>query len=219
MFKTISRHELAIQQLQTSEQFTNGWVPDLHAWTYASATTMTTPGDVTAQYPVGTKIQLTQTTAKYFYAVSASYSAPNTTLTLTGGSDYSLANAAISAVQWSVATSPQGFPQWFNWTPTWTGLTVTGAPSYGGRFAINGRTVTIWVLMNPNGGTYASTSGTTYINNAPITIANVGTGVIAAVAQPSAIGSGVVAMQTNQIYTPTFAANSNWLEMICHCDI
>jgi len=94
-----------------------GWIADTAAWTYASATTLTITGDVTARFPVGTKIKLTQTTVKYFYVVSATYSAPNTTITLTGGSDYSLANAAITIPYYSYQATPQGFPDLFNWTP------------------------------------------------------------------------------------------------------
>jgi hypothetical protein len=40
----------------------------------------------------GDKIKLTQTTVKYFYIVGVA----NTLLTVTGGSDYTVANAAIT---------------------------------------------------------------------------------------------------------------------------
>ena len=115
-----------------------GWIADTAAWTYASATTLTITGDVTARFPVGTKVKLTQTTVKYFYVVSATYSAPNTTITLTGGSDYSLANAAITSPYYSYSSTPQGFPQAFNYAVTWANITV-GAGTSSGKFIIIGR--------------------------------------------------------------------------------
>lgn len=116
-----------------------GWQKDIDSWTYASSTTLTIVGDVTTRFPVGTKINLTQTTVKYFYVVSATYGAPNTTLTLTGGSDYTLANAAITLPYYSYQATPQGFPQWFAYAPS---LTVGNADLSGydsARFTLNGR--------------------------------------------------------------------------------
>src|SRR3990167_2428347 len=43
----------------------DGWIADGATWTYVSATTFTVSGDVTAQFRKGTKLKLTQTTAKY----------------------------------------------------------------------------------------------------------------------------------------------------------
>src|SRR5574337_227963 len=86
-----------------------GWWSAAQTWTYASATTFTVSGDVTAKYTIGTKLRLKQGGAyKYFYVIGATYSAPNTTVTVTGGSDYSLANAAITDGYLSYAETPQG---------------------------------------------------------------------------------------------------------------
>ena len=104
-----------------------GWNLANETWTYASATTFTVPTDLTAKYQKGTKIKLTQTTAKYFYVVASAYGDPNTTVTVTGGTDYSLADAAIASPFFSYAENPQGFPGKFTYTPTWTG----GSPSIG----------------------------------------------------------------------------------------
>lgn len=93
----------------------SGWVEADETWTYASADdptyTFTVAADVTGKYSVGMKIKLTQTTVKYFIitAVSA-YSGGNTTITVYGGTDYDLADAAISANYYSCMKSPQGFP-------------------------------------------------------------------------------------------------------------
>src|SRR3990167_2625872 len=137
-------------------------------WTYASATTFTVPGDQTAKYHKGTKIKLTQTTAKYFYVIASSYGAPNTTVTVTGGSDYSLANAAITLPFFSYAESPQGFPQWFNYVPTQDGY--SGDPTGGiYRFRIAGRTVFVFI-REPNPGTSDATNLT---HTLPVTAATI----------------------------------------------
>jgi hypothetical protein len=95
----------------------NGWVTSGLTMTYASADsptfTATVPGDVTGVLSAGMKIKLTQTTVKYFIITAApSYSSGSglTTLTFYGGTDYTLVNAAISNVYYSVMKAPHGFP-------------------------------------------------------------------------------------------------------------
>ena len=129
----------------------DGWITATDTWTYASATTFTISGvDRTAQFPVGTKLKLTQTTAKYFYVVSSSFST-NTTVTVTGGSDYSLANAAITSPLYSYMNTPQGFPGVFNYTPTWTNLTVSSSTVVA-AFSMLGRIVHFRVRVTLAGG-------------------------------------------------------------------
>jgi len=78
--------------------------------TYSSADSptfvATTSLDLTGIIPVGARIKLTQTTAKYFIVTAIDA----TTITLYGGTDYTLANAAISSPQYSTAKAPIGFP-------------------------------------------------------------------------------------------------------------
>jgi hypothetical protein len=125
----------------------NGWTPANQTWTYASATTITVPSGAASIYQVGDKIMLTQTTVKYFYIVAVA----DTLLTVTGGTDYTLANAAITANYYSHASSPVGFPTWFNYTPTltWTAGTAPTNPTGNiNQFCINGRTVTINIMQS-----------------------------------------------------------------------
>jgi hypothetical protein len=101
--------------LETLDRYnTVGWVPISDTWTYASADsptfTFTITGDKTYYFRAGARIKLTQTTVKYFIVTAASYSAPDTTVTVYGGTDYTLANAAISETYYSVAKAPKGFP-------------------------------------------------------------------------------------------------------------
>ncbi|HLE35652.1 MAG TPA: carbohydrate binding domain-containing protein, partial [Candidatus Acidoferrales bacterium] len=145
-----------------------GWFAPNETWTYASATTFTVPGDQTVKYHKGTKIKLTQTTEKYFYVIGSSYGAPNTTVTVTGGSDYSLANAAITLPFFSYAETPQGFPGWFNWTPTPSGYSVTNAVY---RFFLQGRKCTVMVRE----ATVGNSTNTVHTLTAPVpavTLAN-----------------------------------------------
>ena len=118
----------------------DGWVPDGGTWTYASASTFTVPTNLTARFGKGTELRLVQTSAKYFYVTSSSYGAPNTTVTVTGGTDFTLANAAITAPFYSYAECPQGFPDWFNYISTPVGY-ETSPTNVSHRFCIKGTTV------------------------------------------------------------------------------
>jgi hypothetical protein len=118
---------------------TDGWtLDDAATWTYVSATTFTVPGDYTTKFSKGTRIKLTQTTVKYFVVTASSFGSGVTTVTITGGTDYTLANAAISANYYSYAANPQGYPDWFNYTPTYVGFSAD-PPSSSARFSVVGR--------------------------------------------------------------------------------
>lgn len=93
---------------------------------YVSASSIKFTGvDVTARYIAGTKLRFKQGGAyKYFYVLTSSYAASDTTITVTGGSDYSVANAAITDFYYSYAATPQGHPIWFNWVTTASGFTA-----------------------------------------------------------------------------------------------
>lgn len=146
----------------------DGWLPAGETWTYASATTFTISGDVTTKYNVGDKIKLTNSSLKYFYVLSASYGAPNTTVTVFGGSDYSLANAAITSPYYSKFSSPNGFPSGFAYEPAsitgWSSTTI----SYH-RLTIEGRTAIVRFIV---GGT---SNATTVSWTMPVTSANLST--------------------------------------------
>lgn len=104
----------------------DGWTGAGETWTYASATTITVPSDATGKYAVGDKIKIYQNSGvKYFYVTGVT----STVLTINGGSDYTLTNTAILNPCYSKMPTPQGFPGFFNFTPTW-GTTGT-APALG----------------------------------------------------------------------------------------
>lgn len=143
--------EALLSYFNSFYQNVDGWIPSSIPWSYASSTTFTISGDVRNLFPKGTKIKLTQTTTKYFYVIDATYASPNTTVTITGGNDYSLANASISDRYYSYAASPRGFPGYFNYTPTWTSTgtqPTLGNGTLNGRFWIQGSEVKFWFELN-----------------------------------------------------------------------
>lgn len=94
----------------------DGWISGSGTWSYSSADSPTfvisINADVTALIGVGDRIKLTQTTAKYFIVTAVgAWSGSATLVTVYGGTDYTLANAAISSPYYSHAKIPFGFPQ------------------------------------------------------------------------------------------------------------
>lgn len=84
----------------------SGWQPVGDTWTYASSTTFTISGDVTDYYCVGMFVKWTQSaTVKYGIITNATYSDPNTTITIEGDA---VANETISGNYVSRAFAPQG---------------------------------------------------------------------------------------------------------------
>jgi len=158
--------ELAINRANTSYKAraagSDGWINDSNeTWTYVSGSGGGTASfkisgvDVTAKYPVGTRIKLTQTTVKYFVVTAVAFST-DTTVTITAGSDYTLANAAISANYHSFAASPAGYPGWFNFAPSLAGWSSTSGVT--ARFSVTGRVCI--VCLNMSAGTSNATTAT-----------------------------------------------------------
>jgi hypothetical protein len=89
-----------------------GWIyDDMYTWTYASSTSFTVAGvDVTAQFPVGTRIALYQSGSIKYFTVIASVFSTNTTITLDGGATYTLANVPIDRPAYSYYPRPSGYP-------------------------------------------------------------------------------------------------------------
>lgn len=104
----------------------DGWVDANETWTYASGATtnvgtFTIAGvDLTTKYQAGDRVKFTQTTVKYGIITKVAFST-DTTVTIYMGTDYTIANAAISANYYSKMKGPQGFPlDPAKWTVTTT---------------------------------------------------------------------------------------------------
>ena len=132
-----------INQFATGmDNLETGWTTGVGTWTYASATSITIPSGGASLYAVGDRIKLTQTTVKYFYVISVA----DTALGITGGTDYTLTNAAITSPYFSHAASPVGFPNRFIYAPT-IGFTAGTAPNTVSSgtyyFSLTGKTCTV----------------------------------------------------------------------------
>lgn len=107
------------------------------------------------------------------------------------------------------------------WTPTWTGLTVVGAPTYAGRYTRIGNIVFVIVEITAGGAnTTASTAGVTFINNLPFTAAQYSSSVLVSnISTDIAIGAGHIRAAAAIVLTPTWAATnaniviSGWYEI------
>ena len=93
----------------------DGWIDANETWTYASADaptyTFTINADVTTKYSVGMRLKLTDVTVKYFIITAvSSYTGGNTTITIYGGTDYTLSGGAITLPYYSPMKAPFGFP-------------------------------------------------------------------------------------------------------------
>lgn len=111
-----------------------GWIGITDTWAYASADsptfTITVPSGATTLYSPGMRVRLTQSTTKYFLITAVA----DTTLTVYGGTDYTLTSAAISDVSFSYFKAPIGFPlDPTKWTVQDTDTTrrSTGTPTGG----------------------------------------------------------------------------------------
>lgn len=145
----------------------DGWLGG-ETWTYTSASSFTVAGaDVTTKYSVGDRLKLTQTTVKYFYITSVVFGGSNTVISVIGGNEYSLANAAITSNYYSKSINPAGFPLWLTATLAMTGMTTA---TFDAKFRINGRTCT--VIYGPSG----TSNGAAFTADLPVAPASSGLG-------------------------------------------
>ena len=133
----------AIQTQFTGKISVDGWTAT--TGTYASANTITIASGGASKYTKGDKLRLKQGAGYKYYSIIA---VADTLLTVTGGSDYTVADATITDMYYSHGASPVGFPVSFNYTPTVsaTSGTITTATAsskfsvIGGSIAIAGTT-------------------------------------------------------------------------------
>ena len=87
------------------------------------------------------------------------------------------------------------------WTPAFTGLTVSGTPTFSGTlYKISNNLIFFTAVIKPGTNT-SSVAGTTYINNFPLQINKDGA-CEAVAANSGAVGMAVAA--TQRIYTPAW---------------
>jgi len=185
-----------------------GWCGLDEAWTYASATTITVPTGAASRFQVGDRLQLTQTTVKYFFVVGVA----DAVLTVTGGADYTVADAAISAVAYSRVDRPFGFPGYFNHTftaQTYSSLTYTPVTVYASLFTMQGKWVDLVFNMT---GTTSGSDGIYLAINLPLTAHSfIGYNMPVTTTWPtlSQPGQGSIGGATSLI-TPGASGAANW---------
>jgi hypothetical protein len=136
----------------------NVWILDIKTWVYVSSSSFKIVGiDARAQFPVGTKVKYNDGAVDYGTVISTSF-ASDTTVNLAPNSDYTIANATLTDCYYSYAATPQGFPHWFNWTPTLTGWSAAPTQAVY-RFTVVGRMCWCSVQQYNTG-----TSNTTGVN-------------------------------------------------------
>jgi hypothetical protein len=135
-----------------------GWQSITSTWTRTGNHTFTVSGDVTATYRKGAKVRYKDGGAyEYGVILSSSYGAPNTTVTLITNTDYTMAAATITDTYISYIENPEGFPTAFNFSPSFTNVSVG-----------NGTLSAIWsvqqgLIKGKISLTYAGASPTTSI--------------------------------------------------------
>jgi len=144
-----------------------GWQTVTETWTRTGNHTFTVATDLTTKYQKWTKVRYKDGGA-YEYGVvgSATYSAPNTTVTLVTNTDYAMAAATITDTAISYQESPQGFPTAFNFTPSFTNFTLTSA-TITAKWSVRNGIVTGFV--NVVFGASTAITGSSVVLTLPIT--------------------------------------------------
>lgn len=123
----------------------DGWVADSNTWTRTGNYTFTVSGDVTTTYRKGSKVRYKDgSTYEYGVIYSSSHAAGTTTVTLITNSNYAMAAATITDTYLSYIENPEGFPDWFSYTVSWTATTtnpVIGDGTLYGKWKASGKSI------------------------------------------------------------------------------
>lgn len=114
-----------------------GWTSGLTA-VYVSATSIKIEGlDVTDRMQKGTRFRYKQGAGWKFGFCSGTITfSTDSTIPISGGSDFTVANAPITDFAYSNIINPIGWPEQFNWAVNPTGF--SGTPTATGKFSIEG---------------------------------------------------------------------------------
>lgn len=108
---------VATEADQFSEAINSGWVAySTVTPTYTSADDPTytitfASVDLTSMLGVGMRVKFTNNSTTFYGIITAIAFSTNTVVTLYGGTDYDVANSAISSFYYSAMKAPLGFPQ------------------------------------------------------------------------------------------------------------
>lgn len=156
----------AIVQQQASA--TDGWILQTAALTRTGDFTFTEVGDTTVKWAKGTRFEYTQSgVIEYGTVISSSHAAGTTTVTLATNLDYAMAAGALDSPRYSYALNPPGYPDWFNYTPTFSGFSAPPTLNTA-RFRIYGQACRVRIGCTATGTSNATTFGFTL----PVTVLN-----------------------------------------------
>jgi hypothetical protein len=107
------------------------WYPAFGQWTRVSDTSFTSAGNATARFRKGTLLRWAESgVTKYGVVLSSTFGGVNTTINMIPTSDYVMATTPDVGSQYvSHGLNPEGFPAFFNYTPSYTG---TGGGTFTG---------------------------------------------------------------------------------------
>lgn len=162
---------------------TSGWLP-APTLTFGAADaptyTVTCAGDYSAIITPGMRMKMTQGgSVKYFIVTASAYGAPNTTITLYGGTDYTL-GATITLPYYSMVKAPAGFPMDpAKWTVTKTDGSDRSVSTPGNNTLCNPGTTNCQLIL-PIGAWYLgyhvfvviSFAGTPSVNTMEVALSN-----------------------------------------------
>lgn len=141
-----------------------GWQTVTETWTRTGNHTFTVATDLTAKYHKETKVRYKDGGAfEYGVIGAATYSSPNTTITLITNTDYAMAAATITDTAISYQENPQGFPHFFNWAAAPTGFSAVPT-NVNYRWTTHGRSITLNYAEQTNG----TSNLTTFTATAPV---------------------------------------------------
>jgi len=188
----------AIHAATTSSEIAGGWTQSNETWTRTGDFTFTVPGDQTAIFQKGTRIKYKQGGAYEYGTVISSVYDELTTVTLATNDDYAMAAEAITDNYYSYSVSPQGYPGWFNYTPTYGAsgdMTYTSVTTTLGKFSIVGNKVCLLLYCN---GTTGGVADKLLKITPPVAAASVSFGGGAGITDAGNINiNGVWVMQTS----------------------
>jgi hypothetical protein len=125
----------------------DGWFPTTDTITRTGNHTFTVPDDRTNQFRKGAKFAYTDAGAgEYGVVASSVYTATDTatTVTLITNSDYAMSTDAIADPSLSYIENPADFPDWFNYTPTYSAngsMTYTTVTTTYAKWRVSGKTM------------------------------------------------------------------------------
>lgn len=144
-----------------------GWLNAI-SWTRTADTQFTVPADQTGVYQPGTKLRFTDGgVVKYGVVRSSSFSTVTSVNLIPSNTGMAMA-ASPTAMAYSYASLPQGWPETFSWTPTITGFSA--APTnQNNRWRADGRIMTLFIDHRTAG----TSNATTYTVSLPVAAATI----------------------------------------------